>query len=192
MLKKLPSKSRRENQELMESFYRLFLSVRHMPFPVIACVNGHAIGAGLALALACDLRYFASEAKYAFNFVRIGVHSGMGSLFLLKEIAGLGVAQELLLTGRYFTGMEALERGLCHALYAKNEVFERSLGLAKEISSAAPIAIRLLKQGLYRNMDLDSALKYESQSQATTYASEDFLEALRSIEEKRTPDYRDR
>ncbi|MCB1315219.1 MAG: enoyl-CoA hydratase/isomerase family protein, partial [Leptospiraceae bacterium] len=177
LLKSFAEKDPEENKRYMESFYRLFLDVRNMPFPVIAAVNGHAIGASLALALACDLRYFVPDGKYAFNFVRIGIHPGMGSSFLLKEVAGLTQAQELLLTGRYISGEEAYRRGLCHGLFSREEILDRALEVATEIATAAPQAVRMCKHGLYINRTLDNALEYEAASQAQNYATDDFREA---------------
>ncbi|MBW7856829.1 MAG: enoyl-CoA hydratase/isomerase family protein [Leptonema sp. (in: Bacteria)] len=192
LLRSFAEKSQIENREFMESFYRLFLSVREMPFPVIACVNGHAIGAALSLALACDLRLFLPHAKYAFNFVRIGIHPGMGASFLLKEVAGLNQAQELLITGRTITGTEAFNRGLCHGVYNEDTIFNEALSLAHEISSAAPNAVRLLKRTLYTEDDLYSALRREAECQAENYVSQDFIEAISAIQEKRTPTFNDK
>jgi len=192
LLKSFADKTIKENQEFMESFYRLFLSVRQMPFVVIACVNGHAVGAALALALACDLRYFLPDGKYAFNFVKIAIHPGMGASFLVKEIAGMTQAQELLFTGRYIQGTEAMQRGLCHGVFGADEIFNRSVDLAKEIAQNAPLATRLLKKSLYTSTNLDQALTKEAEAQAENYASFDFQEAIASIEDKRTPRYVDK
>ncbi len=192
LLKSFAEKSQAENREFMQSFYRLFLSVREMPFPVLACVNGHAVGAALALALACDLRYFLPDAKYAFNFVKIVIHPGMGSSFLVKEVAGMAQAQELLFTGRYINGEEALRRGLCNGIFPADEIFDRTVDVATEIASAAPLAVRLLKQSLYTPGDLDQALEKEAEAQARNYASADFREAIAAIEDKRSPRYVDR
>ena len=191
LLRSFADKDPEENQRYMSSFYRLFLDIRDMPFPAIAAVNGHAVGASLALALACDLRYFVPDGKYALNFVRIGIHPGMGSSFLVKEVAGLHNAQELLFTGRYINGEECLRRGLCHALYSPDEIAARAIDTAREIATAAPQAVRLLKRGLYRSETLEAALQYECASQAQNYATRDFREALDSIDEKRKPVFRD-
>lgn len=191
MLRSFIEKDPEENQSYMESFYNLFLEVRKMPFPVIAAVNGHAIGASLAMALACDLRYFVPDAKYAFNFVRLGMHPGMGSSFLIKEIAGMLHAQELLLTGRYFSGTEARERGLCHGLSAADDILEHAVEVAREIGSAAPAAVRLCKAGLYKNQTLTDALGHEARSQAQNFATADYREALDAVQEKRRPEFRD-
>jgi 2-(1,2-epoxy-1,2-dihydrophenyl)acetyl-CoA isomerase len=192
LLKSFTEKDPEENQRYMQSFYNLFLEVRNMPFPVIAAVNGHAIGASLAMAMACDLRYFVPDAKYAFNFVRLGMHPGMGASFILKEVAGLLQAQELLLTGRFFFGTEAQTRGLCHGLYPAEEILERAVALAREIGTAAPRAVRLLKRGLYTNHSVAGALAYEAQSQSQNFATADYLEGLKALGEKRRPVFRDR
>lgn len=83
----------------MRAFYRRFLSVRSLPVPVIAAINGPAVGAGMALAVACDLRLAADSAKMGFNFVRIGIPPGMGSSYLLAKATNAQVASRLLLTG---------------------------------------------------------------------------------------------
>lgn len=188
LLKSFAEKTPQENREFMGAFYRLFLVVRDMPFPVIAAVNGHAIGASLALALACDLRYFVPSGKYAFNFVRLGIHPGMGSSYLVREIAGMSQAQELLLTGRTISGEEALRRGLCHGLFPPDDILEQCVAVAEEIGACAPEAVRLTKRGLNRNpASLDAALDFEAESQAENFVSADFREALQAIEEKRDP-----
>jgi 2-(1,2-epoxy-1,2-dihydrophenyl)acetyl-CoA isomerase len=191
LLRSFMEKSQKDNQEFMESFYRLFLEVRQMPFPVLAAVNGHAIGASLALALACDLRYFVPDGKYAFNFVRIGIHPGMGSSFLARSVAGLHQAQELLLTGKQISGEEALRRGLCHDIKPKEELLEYVLEVARDIARGAPQPIRMLKKGLYTDRDLQSTLKYEAESQAENYLTQDFREAMDAIQAKRPPEFKD-
>jgi len=194
LLKSFAERDPEENKRFMLSFYRMFLDVRALPFPVLAAVNGHAVGASLALALACDLRYFVPDGKYAFNFVRIGIHPGMGSSFLLREVGGIHNAAELLLTGRFFSGEEALGRGLCHGLHSKGEVLDRTIEVAWEIAAAAPQAVRLCKRGLLQPgiTNFEQALEYEASSQAQNYTTEDFREALRAIEEKRAPRFEDR
>ncbi len=191
LLRSFAENSPGENRDFMGSFYRLFLEVRNMPFPVIAAVNGHAIGAALALALACDLRYFTPQGKYALNFVRLGFHPGMGSSFLIREVAGLHQAQELLLTGRTITGDEAYRRGLCHGLFEPERILEGALGVAREVAAAAPQAVRLTKKGIYRTKSLEEALSYEAESQAANFSTADFRESLTALSEKRAPVFRD-
>lgn len=192
LLRSFAEKTQVENREFMEAFYRLFLRVRELPFPVLAAVNGHAIGASLALALACDLRYFVPTAKYAFNFVRIGIHPGMGSSFLVREVVGLSQAQELLLTGRTILGDEALRRGLCHGVFAADNMLDGVLEVAVEIATASPLAVRLCKKTLHHRGGLDEMLRLEAEAQAETYLTEDFREAMNAIQEKRSPEFHDR
>ena len=188
LLKSFADKTPQENREFMEAFYRLFLVVRDMPFPVLAAVNGHAIGASLALALACDLRYFVPSGKYAFNFVKIGMHPGMGSSYLLRQVGGLAQAQELLLTGRTISGEEAYTRGLCHGLFPPDDILEQVIAVTEEVGQCAPAALRLTKLGLSRQpASLDEALRFEAESQADNFSSRDFLEGIRAAEEKRPP-----
>jgi enoyl-CoA hydratase/carnithine racemase len=191
LLKSFATKPQEENQKFMKYFYNLFLEVRRCPFIVIAAVNGHAIGASLALALACDLRYFVPDGKYAFNFVKIGIHPGMGSSFLVKEVAGLHYAQELLFTGKVINGEEAYKMGLCHGLFSREEILEKTIEIAKEISMNAPQPLRMLKKNLYKVQSLEEALELESLSQSLNYTTKDFLEAIQSIEEKRKPIYKE-
>lgn len=95
LLKSFSNKDYETNKKTMFEFYNLFLSVRRLDIPVICAANGHAIGAGLSLTFACDIRVFANEAKYQFNFVKLGIHPGMGSSYTVKELFGTHVANRL-------------------------------------------------------------------------------------------------
>merc|ERR1739841_347934 len=102
-----PGIARRAIRDRMRSFYTLFLSVRDLPCPTIAALNGHAIGAGFCVALGCDFRYAAVEAKLGLNFTRVGVHPGMAATWNLPRLVGPGLAAELLYTSRLVDGGEA-------------------------------------------------------------------------------------
>ena len=96
----------------MLPFYRAWLSIRRLEVPTIAAVNGHAIGAGLCLALACDIRYAAAGARLGVPFVKLGMHAGMAGTYLLPNVVGAAHARDLLLTGRVVDADEALRLGL--------------------------------------------------------------------------------
>ena len=98
-------------RDRMLPFYRAWLAVRDLDIPSIAAVNGPAVGAGLCLALACDLRYAATNAKLSAPFTALGMHAGMAATYLLPEAVGLPIARELLLTGRTVSADEALAIG---------------------------------------------------------------------------------
>src|SRR5689334_6537124 len=114
----------------MMAFYRAWLSVRRLEVPTIAAVNGHAIGAGLCLALACDVRYAASGAKLGVPFVKLGMHPGMAATYLLPNVVGPAHARDLLLTGRVVDADEALGLGLVSRVLAPETFLEEVLDTA--------------------------------------------------------------
>jgi enoyl-CoA hydratase len=173
----------------MLDFYGLFLSVRELACPTIAAIQGPAIGAGLAVALACDLRVAAQDAKLGLNFVRLGIHPGMGSSWTLPRLVGPAHAADLLLTGRLVDGAEALRIGLVNRCVAREAVLDTALAMAREIASAAPIAVRGTKQALARAVQVELAdqLQFEAEQQAICYQSSDLEEGLRAAREKRLP-----
>jgi len=191
-LKSFSVKSFEENKRDMFTFYNFFLSVRTLPFPVIAAVNGHAIGAALSLAFACDLRVFALESKYSFNFVKLGIHPGMGSSYLVKELFGLDRANYLLMLGEILTGQEAFRMGLCHDVVPFDDVTRRATELAINISESGPLALRLLKRNLSDYEALQAALRKEAEAQAENFLTKDFMESIKAIEEKRKAVFLDR
>ena len=159
----------------MLPFYRTWLSIRAVEVPVIASINGPAIGAGLALALACDLRYAADDARLGVQFTALGMHPGMGTTWLLPQVAGLAVARELLLTGRLVTGADAVALGLVNRAVPRADVLDAALDAAAAVGRTAPVAARLTTAALRGSgpADLESALKWEALAQATTLATGD-------------------
>lgn len=189
LLRSFSQKTFSQNRRDMRKFYHFFLSVRELNVPIIAACNGHAIGAGLSLAFACDFRIFAEEGKYAFNFVKLGIHPGMGSSYLAPELLGKSRGCELLMAGETFGGVYAKEIGLAFDVATKQKVYERAYALAENLTKAAPLAIQELKGNLYSLKKLDQALKKEAESQARNFISEDFKETIQSILEKREPKF---
>ncbi len=186
MLERLRSASFVESYEFMLGFYRRFLAVLDLPVPTIAAVRGPAIGAGLAVALACDLVLFAQDAKLAFNFVSLGLHPGMGVTYLLPKRVGAERARELLFTGRRFDGQEAVAMGMGLEALPDADVQPRALALATRIAQAGPLAVRATKKNLgVDRVALDRALEREAFAQAESYASADLGEGLAAAKEKR-------
>jgi enoyl-CoA hydratase/carnithine racemase len=176
------------------SMYAPFLSVLEIPVPVIGALNGHAVGGGLGLAVVCDLRVANQDARYGANFVRLGLHPGMATTYILPRLVGLPRAAELLLTGRLVSGAEAAEIGLANYAVAEDQVLPRAWELAREIAACAPIAVRLTKRSLYRHVDWDphSAAELEAHAQSRTLETEDSREGIRALLEKRTPEFKNR
>lgn len=185
---------REANRSFMERFYRLYLSVRELPFPTVASIHGPAIGAGLCVALACDLRVAARDAKLGLNFVRLGIHPGMGASWTLPRLVGPARAAELLFTGRTLDGAEAAEIGLVNRAVAREEVLPEALALAREIAGSAPLAVRGTKQALAQTLDttLDAQLGFEAEQQSHNYETRDLREGIDATREKRAPRFEGR
>lgn len=181
------------NEQIFE-VYAPFLSVLNIEVPVIAALNGHAIGGGLGLALVTDIRVANREAKYGANFTRLGLHPGMATTYLLPRFVGVPRAAELLLTGRIITGAEAAEMGLVNYAVAPEEVLDKAYALAKEVAGCAPIANRFTKRSLYQNLDWNprEAAQHEAEVQSRTRETEDHAEGVRALLEKRAPDFKGR
>jgi enoyl-CoA hydratase len=173
----------------MREFYDVFLSVARAPFPVLAAVNGHAIGAGACVAVACDLAVVARDAKIGFNFVRLGIHPGMGGSWTLPRLVGPQRAAELLYTGRLFTGAEAADYGLALEALPAVDVLPRTLELAGAIARSAPQPVRQLKQSLAAagSRTLAEQLDAEAAAQAANYRTKDVDEGLLAARERRAP-----
>lgn len=189
-----PDASVDELRERMLPFYRQWLAIRRLEVPTIAAVNGPAIGAGLCLALACDIRYAAETAKLGAPFVRLGMHAGMAATYLLPDVAGDGNARELLLTGRTVAADEALRMGLVSRLFPTDGFLDAVLEVARGIATTAPVASRLTKVALQTggHADFETALQWEALAQPVTLATEDLQEGIRAAREKRPPVFRGR
>jgi len=175
-------------RERMLPFYRSWLSVMDLEVPT-AAINGSAIGAGLCLALACDLRYVVDDAKLAVPFTALGMHAGMAATWLLPQVSGLPVARELLLTGRVVTGAEAALLGLVNGASPRHEFAAEVESVVASIAAKAPIATRLTKVALASggHAHLDAALQWEALAQPITLATADLREGLAAQREHRPP-----
>ena len=178
----------------MMPFYRAWLSIRRLEVPTIAAVNGHAIGAGLCLALACDIRYAASGAKLGLPFNKLGMHAGMAGTWLLPNVVGPAHARDLLLTGRVVEADEALRLGLVSRVVDPDAFLDEVLQTAAGIAATAPIAARLTKVALADggHADFESALQWEALAQPMTLATADLQEGIAAAKEKRAPQFRGR
>jgi enoyl-CoA hydratase len=183
-----------ENRQTMLDFYGRFLSVRDFPVPTIASINGFAIGAGLCLALACDIRIAADDAMMGMNFVRLGLHPGMGATFMLPRLVGAARACEIFFTGELMTGAEAERIGLVNRAVPPERLAEESGRLAERICTGAPGPMRGVKRAIYEGLTapLEQVLDYESRQQAANYGTEDLIEGITAAREKREPRFKGR
>lgn len=179
------------NASIMHRFYERFLVVRRLPVPVIAAINGPAVGAGLCLALACDIRLAAKEAKLGVTFVGLGLHPGMGATHFLPRIVGPQHAARLLLTGDMVSGDEAAAMGLVLESVAGggDAVVARATELAARMAKQGPVAVRSCVRSLRLQQDeaLQRSLWREADAQSYCYASKDLGEGVEAVAGKRAP-----
>jgi enoyl-CoA hydratase/carnithine racemase len=190
---KLPSTPLPEMLRAQEQYARCISIVRTISTPVIAAVNGAAAGAGFSLALAADVRVASTAARFNAAFVRIGLSGGdCGSSWLLPRIVGLGVASEILLTGRFVEADEALRIGLVNRVVDPDDLLPAATEIARQIETNSPFAVRLTKKILQANVDapsLEAAIELENRNQVLAIRTDDMREALTAFREKRQPKF---
>jgi enoyl-CoA hydratase/carnithine racemase len=173
------------------AMYEPFLSLLDLAVPVVGALNGHAVGGGFGLALVCDIRIGALEAKYGANFVKLGLAPGMAISYLLPRVVGLPRANELLLTGRLVDGAEALALGILNRAVPAADVLSTALALARDIAAAAPLAVRATKAAIRRGLALHvrEAAQLEAYAQAESLATDDAREGIAALLAKRAPQF---
>ena len=178
----------------MIAFYRAWLEIRRLEVPTIAAINGPAVGAGLCMPLACDIRYASTTAKLSAPFVRLGMNPGMAATHLLPNVVGDAAARELLLTGRAVDAEEALRLGLVSRVLPAETFAEDVLEIAVGIAGNAPIPSRYTKVALQNggHRDFEAALQWEALAQPITLATADLQEGVRAAKEKRKPAFEGR
>jgi enoyl-CoA hydratase/carnithine racemase len=167
------------------------LAMRDSRVPIIAAVNGAAAGAGMNIALACDIRIAADNAKFGQTFARRGLHPDWGGTYFLPRLVGMAKACELIFTGKMIDAAEALRLGIVTEVTAADALMPAVRALAAEIAAGPPIAIRLARRAMYRNADanLREALEYETFAQNLCRETEDSKEGVRAFVEKREPQF---
>ena len=161
-----------------------------MPKPTIAAINGFALGGGCELALACDLRYAAPTARLGQPEINLGIIPGWGGTQRLARVSGLGVAKELILTGRLVHTEEALELGLVNAVH--DPVLDKALEVARLLASKSPLALAAAKRALNHALQGDHVenLEREADEFGGLFGTEDAREGLTAFAEKREPVFR--
>jgi 2-(1,2-epoxy-1,2-dihydrophenyl)acetyl-CoA isomerase len=173
---------------------KIVLTMRDAPQPIIAAVNGPAAGAGMNLALACDIRLASTAARFGETFVKRGLHVDWGGTYFLPRLVGMARACELIFTGEIIGAEEALALGIVSKVVPPEQLMPATLKLAHAIAAGPPIAIRLAKRALYhcQDVDLRAALEFETYAQNTCAETEDAREGIRAFVEKRTPRFQGR
>jgi 2-(1,2-epoxy-1,2-dihydrophenyl)acetyl-CoA isomerase len=177
--------------DLRTNYTPLIRAMRACPKPVIAAINGTAAGAGLSLALACDLRIAAAGVSLIVVFVRVGLVPDAGSLFFLTRMLGLSKASELAMSGDPLTVEDAQKLGLVAAVVPPEQLAVAAMDRARRLNDGPRQTYALIKHGLERALDLDleQAMELESQLQSVAAETADAKEAIQAFVEKRNPQF---
>jgi enoyl-CoA hydratase/carnithine racemase len=187
MSERLEQTPEQRKAELSDRVQRIPLALEDLDKPVIAAVNGVATGAGMDLALMCDLRYAAASARFAETYINVGLVPGAGGAHFLPRLVGVAKALELLFTGRFVDAQEAERLGIVNQVFA-DEVFEEEVNrIAQKIASAPLLSLRLMKRAVYQGMrnDLRTNLDLISSHYAVATASEEHKRAVQGFIAKR-------
>jgi len=171
-----------------------YIALRRLDVPVIAMVNGPAVGAGFDLVALCDLAVGSTAARYQVAYVKRGLYADLGGFWTLPKILGWRKAMELMMTGRFMSAEEAHEAGLTNYLVAPDELEERTMALALEVESGPPIGQKIGKLLAYRTsaMDYEAAMQWSETAIPLVDQSRDFREGRAAFMEKRDADFEGR
>lgn len=170
-------------------FEEAYADLRNFPFPVIAAVNGYALGGGVEMMLSCDIRVFAEHVKFGLPEVTIGIIPGVGGTQLLPRSIPVGIAKEILFSGKHISAARALEVGLANDVVPSDSLIEAAIELARDFAKNAPLSLKAIKKAVNNGLetDLNTALTIELDQYYTCANSEDRLEGILSFNEKRKP-----
>lgn len=180
-----------EGVRFMWSLQETLLRLYRYPKPVIAAVNGAAVGAGFSLALACDFILAARSARFSMIFGQLGLVPDLGSFFLLPRAVGLPKARELAFTADFVSAEEAVRIGIASAVVPDEELLSNAHARASRVAAMSPMALRLTKETLNQSleMSMETLLSKEALMQGLLIASDDFREGVRAFQEKRRPHF---
>ncbi len=176
-----------QGQEFGRQGAQVFRRIELLPIPVIAAVNGFALGGGCELAMACDIRIASSKAKFGQPEVGLGIIPGFSGTYRLPKLIGQGYAKEMIYTGKVIRAGEALRIGLVNAVYEPEELMGKAMEMAAMMLKNAAIAIRLAKQSINEGYDLDAdaAIALENKLFGQCFATKDQKEGMDAFLNKR-------
>lgn len=184
-----------ESNQLREAYQsgiqQIPMTISHLKTPVIAMVNGAAVGAGCDLAAMCDLRVASEEATFAETFAKVGLVPGDGGAFFLTRLVGFGKAMEMFMTCRTYTAREALNMGLVNQVVLPTDLKIKTEEMVEQLSSLPPIALQMTKKALYHayQNDISSHLELMAAYQGITQRSSDHFKALDGMMERKKPNF---
>ncbi len=176
---------------LWDGVHRIVLTLEDLDKPVIAAINGAAMGAGMDMAIMCDLRVCSDRAKLAESYIMMGLVPGDGGAYFLPRLTGVSKGLELLLTGDVIDPDEALRLGIVNRVVPHENLMEETMKLAEKIASKPPLAVRMMKRAVYQGATstLRAHLDYISSQISLLSETHDHVEAAKSFLEKRRPQF---
>ena len=186
-IKEMASKNAAEGREWGQFGQNVFTEIENLPQPVIAAINGFALGGGCELSCACDIRYAAENAKFGQPEVGLGITPGFGGTQRLTRVVGRGHAKELIYTGGMIDAEKAKAIGLVNEVFPQEELMPAAVKLAKKIAKNAPIAVQLSKAAINRgiNCDVVTGIAYEDEVFALCFSTADQKEGMDAFVNKR-------
>jgi enoyl-CoA hydratase/carnithine racemase len=181
-------------RQLFDQIQRVALAMDDFDKPTIAAVNGAAVGAGMDMALMCDMRVAARSARFSEGYINVGLVPGDGGCYYLPRLVGMGRALELLLTGDFVDAVEAERIGLVNRVVEDEALLDETNALARKLAAASPIALRMIKRATYQSarVDLRTALDLVSSHFGVVSTTDDHAEAMAATRERRAPEFKDR
>jgi len=193
-VKEVEGRSMTEMREILLCARRAYTGVARLEKPVIAAIEGMALGGGMELALCCDFRFASEKASFGQPEITLGIIPGGGATQRLPRLIGVAKAKELLLTGEVIDAQRANQWGIVDRVFPPDRLMEEVMKFAEEMAQKPAVATKMIKAALEGGMDMDinSALQYEGECFLVAYTSEDGREGLRAFVEKRKPQFKDR
>ncbi|HBD10410.1 MAG TPA: enoyl-CoA hydratase [Syntrophobacteraceae bacterium] len=175
-----------------EKGQELFFTLEQLPIPVIACVNGFALGGGCELAMSCDFIYASDKAKFGQPEINLGIIPGFGGTQRLARLVGRAKAKELCMTGELIDAHQARELGLAAKVFPADQLLEETMKIARKLAGLSQVALRAIKQVVDRGMDVDlkTGCALEMEAFGVCFASNDAREGALAFLEKRKPDFK--
>ena len=193
-ISQMSTMSSAEGKAFGEQGAAVFRKIEQLKVPVIAAVNGFALGGGCELAMACDIRIASAKAKFGQPEVGLGITPGFSGTQRLPRLVGMGVAKELIYTADIIGADEAYRIGLVNKVAEPEALMDQAIEMAKKIASKAPIAVRYSKEAINRGcqVDIDTAIAIEANLFGLCFASEDQKEGMSSFLNKKAPEFKNK
>lgn len=170
----------------------VFFKIENLPIPVIACVNGYALGGGCELAMSCDFIYASEKARFGQPEINLGIIPGFGGTQRLARLVGRAKAKELCMLGGQISAVEAKNLGLVNEVFKPEELMDKTMEAAKTLASKSAVALRAIKEVINKGLEVDlvTGCALEVEAFATSFSSEDAKEGALAFLEKRKPNFK--